>query len=109
MKELGEDTSDIRLVTCAGGEDCRKTMLLLKAGKLNADFVEGMICPGGCVGGPSKHQAESLVLQARKTLLEKADNRKILENLSHYPMDHFSMLRDGSMGKVPSLPDREDS
>ena len=75
----------------------RKAMLLLKAGRLNADFVEGMVCPGGCVGGPSKHQAENLVLQAREDLLKRADGRKILENLKQYPMGRFSMQRDGSI------------
>jgi iron only hydrogenase large subunit-like protein len=99
MKEMGEDTSGIRLMTCAGGDECHKAMLLLKSGKLDADFVEGMICPGGCVGGPSKHQAESLVLKARTELLGKADGRKILDNLKKYPMDQFSMYRDGSMEK----------
>ena len=97
MEELGEDTSSIRLMTCAGGEECKKAMLLLKAGKLNADFVEGMVCPGGCVGGPSKHQAENLVLKAREDLLQQADGRKILENLKQYPMGRFSMQRDGSI------------
>ncbi len=98
MEEMGEDTSGIRLMTCAGGDECRKAMLLLKAGKLDTDFVEGMICPGGCVGGPSKHEAEKLVLKARTQLLAKADGRKILENLKNYPMDKFSMYRDGSFG-----------
>jgi iron only hydrogenase large subunit-like protein len=97
MKEMGEDVSDIRLMNCAGGEECKRAMMLLKAGKLDADFVEGMICPGGCVGGPSKHQAEALVLKARTALLARADGRGILDNLAKYPMDQFSMLRDGSM------------
>jgi iron only hydrogenase large subunit-like protein len=101
MEEMGEDTSRIRLTTCAGGDECKKALMLLKAGRLDTDFVEGMICPGGCVGGPSKHQAEALVLRARTELLGKADGRKILENLKNYPMDRFSMFRDGSM------PDRE--
>ena len=94
MQEMGEDTSGIRLLTCAGGEECKKAMMLLKAGKLDTDFVEGMICPGGCVGGPSKHQAETLVLKARTDLLAKADGRRILDNLKAYPMDQFSMHRD---------------
>ncbi len=96
MCEMGEDTEGIRLMTCAGGDECRKAMLLLRAGKLDADFVEGMICPGGCVGGPSKHQTEALVIKARGELLDQADARKILENLRNYPMDQFSMHRDGS-------------
>ena len=55
-----------------------------------------MICPGGCVGGPSKHQLETVVLRDRAGLLQKADGRKILENLKNYPMDQFSMRRDGT-------------
>ena len=101
MREMGEDTEGIRLMTCAGGDECKKAMQLLKAGKLDADFVEGMICPGGCVGGPSKHQAENLVLRARTELLGKADGRKILDNLKQYPMDRFSMSRDGSKTELP--------
>ena len=76
MREMGEDTSGIRLMTCAGGDECKKALSLLKAGKLDVDFVEGMICPGGCIGGPSKHQAEAFVLRARTELLGKADNNR---------------------------------
>ncbi|HYH03928.1 MAG TPA: [Fe-Fe] hydrogenase large subunit C-terminal domain-containing protein, partial [Bacillota bacterium] len=32
--------------------DCRKMMMLAKAGKKNGYLLEGMACPGGCVGGP---------------------------------------------------------
>ena len=61
------------------------------------DFIEGMICPGGCVGGPSKHTPEAEVLSARNVLFTEADSRKVLENLKAYPMDKFSMHRDGHM------------
>ena len=95
MEEMGEDTASLSLLTCAGGDECKKALTLLKSGKLKEDFIEGMMCPGGCVGGPSKHQAEPLVQRARTELLAKADRRKILENLKNYPMDQFSMYRDG--------------
>ena len=94
MKERGEDTSHITYVRASGGDECRKALLMMKMGKMNEDFIEGMICQGGCVGGPSKHLTEIEIKNARKELLEKADNRKVLENLSKYPMDKFSMERD---------------
>ncbi|MBR7090324.1 MAG: ferredoxin, partial [Lachnospiraceae bacterium] len=97
MRERGEDTSDIRLLKVAGGEDCRKALLMLKAGRLEEDFIEGMVCPGGCVGGPSKHATEAEITKARNSLLAKADDRRILENLKDYPMDKFSMNRHGHM------------
>ena len=95
MEEMGEDISDISLLTCAGGDECKKALTLLKAGKLKEDFIEGMMCPGGCIGGPSKHTPEAEVLRSRTKLLAGADDRKILENLKNYPMDQFSMFRDG--------------
>ena len=97
MQEMGEDTSDITLRQCAGGDECRKALLLLQNNRLKEDFVEGMMCPGGCIGGPSKHETEPLVIKARNALLQNADQRKILENLEDYPMDQFSMFRDGHL------------
>jgi hypothetical protein len=37
------------------------------------------------------------IKRARENLLKKADGRKVIENISNYPMDKFSMHRDGHM------------
>ena len=100
MKERGQETSDIKFVQVAGGTECKTTLTMLKAGRLKEDFVEGMICEGGCVGGPSKHKTEMEIKRAREGLLKQADGRKVLENLKAYPMDKFSMYRDGHMDDV---------
>lgn len=92
MKERDEKF-DARVLRCNGGTECRKALLLMKAGRLPEDFVEGMVCIGGCVGGPSKHKAENEAKKARDQLIGEADDRKILENLQKYPMDQFSMHR----------------
>lgn len=97
MEERGEDTEEVKLVRAAGGGDCKKNLLLLKVGKLQEDFIEGMVCAGGCVGGPSKHKTEIEITKSRAALLAKADGRKVLDNLKNYPMDKFSMHRDGHM------------
>ena len=97
MQERGVDTSGIKLRKCAGPRDCIQAVTLLKFGRLPEDFIEGMYCPGGCVGGPSKHKAENEIMRAREGLLQKAENRSVLENLKKYPMDSFSMYRDGRM------------
>ena len=100
MKERNQDISDIKFVQVAGGTECKTTLTMLKAGRLKEDFVEGMICEGGCVGGPSKHKTEMEIKRAREGLLKQADGRKVLENLKAYPMDKFSMYRDGHMDDV---------
>ena len=97
MHERGQDTSGITLTQVAGGLECKTTLTMLKAGRLKEDFVEGMICEGGCVGGPSKHRTEMEIKRAREGLLKQADGRKVLDNLKTYPMDKFSMYRDGHM------------
>ena len=74
--------------------------MLLKAGKLPEDFIEGMVCPGGCVGGPSRHKNINDINKSREALLSKADDRKVLDNLKNYPMDSFSMYRDGHMDQT---------
>ena len=100
MQERGTDTSALKLIQAAGGSECKTALTMLRAGRLKEDFVEGMICEGGCVGGPSKHKAIGEIRRARETLLAKADKRKVLENLKNYPMDKFSMYRDGHMDET---------
>ena len=50
LKELG---SDMELVpeTCSGIEMCRVALLKKSKDMLKGNFVEGMACPGGCIGG----------------------------------------------------------
>ncbi len=36
-----------------GCQECKKALMLVKAGKLPFDVVEGMACKGGCVNGPT--------------------------------------------------------
>ncbi|MBP3204002.1 MAG: 4Fe-4S dicluster domain-containing protein [Lachnospiraceae bacterium] len=96
LNEKGVDTSDVKLCKCSGGQDCRVALLKLKSGRLEEQFIEGMMCSGGCVGGPSKHKTEAECFKAREGLIKQADGRKVLDNLKQYPMDKFSMHRDGN-------------
>lgn len=51
LKEQGIDNFDLKAVPCDGIEACR--VALLKASKrvLDGNFIEGMACTGGCIGG----------------------------------------------------------
>ena len=68
--------------------------MLMKAGKLPEDFIEGMACEGGCVGGPSSFNDMISTKKFRDELLDKADGREIHENLKGYHMEAFSMHRE---------------
>lgn len=76
-----------------GFAECKKALLLMKNNRLPEDFIEGMICDGGCVGGPSKHLDILTARKGRETLLKQADSRGVHENLANYPMESFSMHR----------------
>jgi iron only hydrogenase large subunit-like protein len=51
MKELGETEFELRAVSCDGIEECKKALLKLQKNVLNENFIEGMACVGGCIGG----------------------------------------------------------
>lgn len=41
----------LKAVACDGIEACRKALLLASKDKLDGNFIEGMACSGGCIGG----------------------------------------------------------
>lgn len=43
---------EVNAVFGDGVQECRTLLKLVEQGKLTANFMEGMGCPGGCVGGP---------------------------------------------------------
>lgn len=92
MKEKDYEC-DPKVCKANGAADCKKALLLLKAGKLPEDFIEGMACVGGCVGGPSAFKDQMLAKKDRDTLIGNADSRTIVGNLDQYAMDTFSMHR----------------
>ena len=92
MKEKGEDV-DCKVCKANGAAECKKALLLMKAGKLPENFIEGMACEGGCVGGPSNLKQEMTFKKDRDAVIAKADGRGVWENLKNYDMDSFSMHR----------------
>ena len=93
LQSLKESDDEIAATVnkCNGAAECKKALLLMKVGRLPEDFIEGMICEGGCVGGPSAFRPQASFKKKRETILSEADERGIHENLDHYDMDAFSM------------------
>ena len=92
FKEKGE-SADVKVARCSGAAEVKKALLLLKVGRLPEDFIEGMMCQGGCVGGPSNMKQEMAFKKDRDAVIAKADGRGVWENLKNYDMDSFSMHR----------------
>ena len=50
IKEWHPDM-DVKIASAQGLAECKKLLLMAKAGKYNGYLLEGMGCPGGCIGG----------------------------------------------------------
>ena len=51
LKEQGLDDFELNAVSCDGIEECKKALTLKSKNVLKANFIEGMACVGGCIGG----------------------------------------------------------
>lgn len=51
LKEHGYDDFDYKPISCDGIEECKKALLRASKGVLPNNFIEGMACVGGCIGG----------------------------------------------------------
>ena len=49
--EHGDELFELKSVSCNGIEQCVSALVKMKYGKLESNFIEGMACVGGCVGG----------------------------------------------------------
>lgn len=79
IKELDPD----RTVQVAGAEglrDCRKLLSDAQKGKYNGYLLEGMACPGGCVGGAGTIQGTAKSKGQIALMKKKSERRNSLES-----------------------------
>ena len=71
---------EVKVVSAQGLADCRKMMMMAKAGKYNGYLLEGMACPGGCIAGagtladPAKSAAMLTKYKAEAPMKNALDN-----------------------------------
>ncbi len=92
LKESNGDT-EITVKVCNGAVECKKALSLMKIGKLPEDFLEGMVCEGGCSNGPGSILTGRVANTNREKLFAQADNREIHENLETYAQYEFPLHR----------------
>ena len=51
LKEQGLDSFELKACACDGIEECRLALFKKSKNLLDANFIEGMACIGGCIGG----------------------------------------------------------
>ena len=95
LAEKGID-EEVHVARCSGADECRKALMLLKAGRLPEDFIEGMACAGGCMGGP----ATLYELQKSKKVFDTRLNgaESISENVAGRGADKTDVHRHAEAG-----------
>lgn len=72
-------------IVADGVENIKKSLIQLKSGKADFNFIEGMMCDGGCIGGPCNltHQLKNKILidrysnEANKDITQTTEEAKI--------------------------------
>lgn len=52
-QNITPETFEANSLVCDGIEECRVALLKASRGVLKENFIEGMACKGGCIGGPA--------------------------------------------------------
>jgi len=85
LKEQGITDFELKPISCDGIEECRAALHRKKYNRLDANFIEGMACIGGCIGGAGcmTHEAQSRQLVEKYGL--KAGALSITESAGNSP------------------------
>ena len=64
LKEQGITNFELKAVSCDGLDECKDALHRKNHGRLEANFIEGMACVGGCIGGAGclTHAVQSRML-----------------------------------------------
>lgn len=90
LEENGFDET-LSVIKANGARDCDVMLKLMELGRFDGDFLEGMACEGGCVGGPCARLEANLAKKARDAMINRYDDRGVTESISSVDTDSFSM------------------
>ena len=93
IKKIDPDR-EMKIDSADGLKDCRKMLLMAKAGKRNGYLLEGMACPGGCVAGtgtiqPVNKSTATVNLYKKNADLKIANESQFSEALSELDSTWF--------------------
>ena len=93
MRVLEEENVEMAVSCkkCTGAKECKKALMILNAGRLPENIIEGMACEGGCIDGPAGLLPHQKVVKNREKLLKSADQRTITENLEEHGFSKVPM------------------
>lgn len=66
---------DVHIEHAESLSECKKILMLAKAGKKNGCLIEGMACPGGCIAGAGTNVALSQAAKELQKFKEEAEKK----------------------------------
>ncbi len=93
--EVAKENNDPEITSyyADGCFECKKQLLLLKAGRFDANILEGMCCPGGCIGGPATVENAAIVKARMNKENLEVDKKEIRESLKIFDFSNVDMHR----------------
>lgn len=85
VQEKGVEV-EFKPVKVSGGAEIKKAMTMAKAGKLDGNFIEGMMCEGGCINGAAKIVS---VMKAKAPFTKINQQSTIKSVLSNKSLDEY--------------------
>ncbi len=82
---------EVKIERAEGLDNCRKMLMAAKAGKYNGYLLEGMACPGGCVGGAGTVQP---IAKSQKAVLQNQKESKHAHAYESSYQDLLSVLEE---------------
>ena len=67
--------AQVNIEHAEGLAECKKMLTLAKVGKLNGCMIEGMACPGGCMGGAGTNAPYAKAAKALKSYLASSTEK----------------------------------
>ena len=85
IKEMGSEF-ELKAVSCNGLAECNAALLKASKGVLKENFIEGMACDGGCIGGPAclSHSPRNKLQFAKYESMDK--EKTITDSIGQFEM-----------------------
>ncbi len=92
VKDSGID-AEFKPVKVSGVAEVKKAMTMAKAGRLGGNFIEGMMCEGGCVGGPGTIMPQLKTKAILTRFNNQSSKKAVLENEKIHEFENLNLER----------------
>lgn len=97
IHKMYPEHGEVKIASADGLDNCKKLLMMAKAGKYNGYLLEGMACPGGCVSGAGT------IIPATKCGNDIKKHMSVSTNQHAYESDYKDLIEvlEEHMKKAP--------